>query len=160
MLDNGGRSQQSSSSKSQHRNFLTMEKTIVNKIVTVLARPLSRASLNPQAQVARRQNVILCGFESLCCSGGGRHPIIRRGVAQPGRAPGSGPGGRRFKSSLPDQSFQGHKLRFWFFVSSAVVDFVDGEILRGQQASKLTRPISRHSLGDSRITSGSRTQVG
>src|SRR2546421_4406314 len=27
----------------------------------------------------------------------------RRGVAQPGRAPGSGPGGRRFKSSLPDQ---------------------------------------------------------
>ncbi len=30
--------------------------------------------------------------------------IVRsRGVAQPGRAPGSGPGGRRFKSSLPDQ---------------------------------------------------------
>src|SRR5580698_1452086 len=28
-----------------------------------------------------------------------------RGVAQPGRAPGSGPGGRRFKSSLPDQLF-------------------------------------------------------
>src|SRR5579872_2932253 len=27
---------------------------------------------------------------------------FRRGVAQPGRAPGSGPGGRRFKSSLPD----------------------------------------------------------
>src|SRR5439155_2754314 len=26
-----------------------------------------------------------------------------RGVAQPGRAPGSGPGGRRFKSCLPDQ---------------------------------------------------------
>src|SRR5271165_4631376 len=25
-----------------------------------------------------------------------------RGVAQPGRAPGSGPGGRRFESSLPD----------------------------------------------------------
>jgi hypothetical protein len=32
-------------------------------------------------------------------------PIRSRGVAQPGRAPGSGPGGRRFKSSLPDQSF-------------------------------------------------------
>jgi hypothetical protein len=31
---------------------------------------------------------------------------LRRGVAQPGRAPGSGPGGRRFKSSLPDHSFQ------------------------------------------------------
>jgi hypothetical protein len=29
----------------------------------------------------------------------------RRGVAQPGRAPGSGPGGRRFKSSLPDHCF-------------------------------------------------------
>src|ERR1017187_5153454 len=28
-----------------------------------------------------------------------------RGVAQPGRAPGSGPGGRRFKSSLPDHIF-------------------------------------------------------
>src|SRR5215471_7869830 len=28
--------------------------------------------------------------------------VQRRGVAQPGRAPGSGPGGRRFKSSLPD----------------------------------------------------------
>src|ERR1043165_3902202 len=33
----------------------------------------------------------------------GRHLI--RGVAQPGRAPGSGPGGRRFKSSLPDHLF-------------------------------------------------------
>ena len=32
-------------------------------------------------------------------------PQQSRGVAQPGRAPGSGPGGRRFKSSLPDQSF-------------------------------------------------------
>lgn len=40
------------------------------------------------------------------------HPIISytrlsekiRGVAQPGRAPGSGPGGRRFKSSRPDFS--------------------------------------------------------
>src|SRR5262245_43645929 len=48
-----------------------------------------------------------------------------RGVAQPGRAPGSGPGGRRFKSSLPDQSssvrpgdignrtFRRHGLHFW-----------------------------------------------
>jgi hypothetical protein len=32
-------------------------------------------------------------------------PPQRRGVAQPGRAPGSGPGGRRFKSSLPDHIF-------------------------------------------------------
>ncbi len=48
-----------------------------------------------------------------------------RGVAQPGRAPGSGPGGRRFKSSLPDQffpvrsgdmgnrTFRRHRLHFW-----------------------------------------------
>ncbi len=34
-----------------------------------------------------------------------------RGVAQPGRAPGSGPGGRRFKSSLPDHSFQRLEIR-------------------------------------------------
>jgi hypothetical protein len=48
----------------------------------------------------------------LYCSGSSRLITLRRpsrnasrGVAQPGRAPGSGPGGRRFKSSLPDQSF-------------------------------------------------------
>src|SRR5713101_8135684 len=53
-----------------------------------------------------------------------------RGVAQPGRAPGSGPGGRRFKSSLPDQFFQALEAPFWISVYSAVVDFVDGEIPR------------------------------
>src|SRR5579859_2038768 len=37
---------------------------------------------------------------------GSSFALRRRGVAQPGRAPGSGPGGRRFKSSLPDQSLQ------------------------------------------------------
>ncbi len=46
-----------------------------------------------------------------------------RGVAQPGRAPGSGPGGRRFKSSLPDQSFQADKQHFWIFITAAVDDF-------------------------------------
>ena len=51
-----------------------------------------------------------------------------RGVAQPGRAPGSGPGGRRFKSSLPDQFFQALKLYFWFSVYIDGVDFVDGHI--------------------------------
>src|SRR6266852_9519953 len=50
-----------------------------------------------------------------------------RGVAQPGRAPGSGPGGRRFKSSLPDQFFQALKVRFWISVYNAVVNFVDGQ---------------------------------
>jgi RHS repeat-associated protein len=39
-------------------------------------------------------------------------------VAQPGRAPGSGPGGRRFKSSLPDQLFPTtHSNRKWVFTS-------------------------------------------
>src|SRR5271166_772348 len=51
---------------------------------------------------------------------------MRRGVAQPGRAPGSGPGGRRFKSSLPDQSFQALKLHFWFSVYIDGVEIVDG----------------------------------
>ena len=36
--------------------------------------------------------------------------IERRGVAQPGRAPGSGPGGRRFKSSLPDHQVSLNQL--------------------------------------------------
>src|SRR5437588_1223143 len=39
---------------------------------------------------------------------------------------GSGPGGRRFKSSLPDQSFQGLTLHFWFSVYIAGVEIVDG----------------------------------
>src|SRR5258708_26513400 len=52
-------------------------------------------------------------------------PQHRRGVAQPGRAPGSGPGGRRFKSSLPDQSFQALKLHFWFSVYIDGVEIVD-----------------------------------
>ena len=34
-----------------------------------------------------------------------------RGVAQPGRAPASGAGGRRFKSSRPDHKKQGFTLR-------------------------------------------------
>ena len=59
---------------------------------------------------------------------------LSRGVAQPGRAPGSGPGGRRFKSSLPDHCFQALKTHFWFSGYSAVVDFVDGESHRVQYA--------------------------
>ena len=53
----------------------------------------------------RAQNAILSEFESPRHSRGVRHSVVCRGVAQPGRAPGSGPGGRRFKSSLPDHSF-------------------------------------------------------
>src|SRR5438445_6571498 len=76
-----------------------------------------------------------CYNRSLLVGAGSRRPsnllpqrraaTRRRGVAQPGRAPGSGPGGRRFKSSLPDQSFhvrsgdignrtfRRHRLHFW-----------------------------------------------
>jgi len=39
---------------------------------------------------------------------------------------GSGPGGRRFKSSRPDHSFQRVISDSWFFVYSGVDDFVDG----------------------------------
>ena len=38
---------------------------------------------------------------------------------------GSGPGGRRFKSSRPDHSFQEVISNSWFFVYSTVDDFVD-----------------------------------
>jgi hypothetical protein len=36
--------------------------------------------------------------------------------------------GQRFKSSLPDQSFQALKSYFWFFRHTAVDDFVDGSV--------------------------------
>ena len=49
---------------------------------------------------------------------------LRRGVAQPGRAPGSGPGGRRFKSSLPDHYFQADTNLFRSSVYTDVDDFV------------------------------------
>src|SRR5271155_5219238 len=39
---------------------------------------------------------------------------------------GSGPGGRRFKSSLPDQFFQTLELHFWFSVYINGVEIVDG----------------------------------
>ncbi len=55
-------------------------------------------------------------------------PCNSRGVAQPGRAPGSGPGGRRFKSSLPDHIFKDLKLYFWLPVYVDDVDFVGGSV--------------------------------
>ena len=61
-------------------------------------------------------------------------PFIYRGVAQPGRAPGSGPGGRRFKSSLPDQFLQSLTRDFWFSVYSGVDDF---EAVRASEINKL-----------------------
>src|SRR5262249_13588484 len=50
------------------------------------------------------------------------------------RPPNSGPGGRRFKSSLPDQSFQALEAHFWFFDYSGAGNFVDGQSHRVQQA--------------------------
>ena len=54
------------------------------------------------------QHTLFC-YNSVVAATNSILPVRRtssRGVAQPGRAPGSGPGGRRFKSSLPDQSSQ------------------------------------------------------
>jgi hypothetical protein len=48
---------------------------------------------SPRDQIARPQNAILSKFESPHRSCGRRHPTVSRGVAQPGRAPGSGHGG-------------------------------------------------------------------
>jgi hypothetical protein len=63
---------------------------------------------------------------------------------------GSGPGGRRFKSSLPDQLFQVHKQDFWFFVYIAVVDFVDGQSHRvrygGDPTSRQEGTVLRHNF--------------
>ena len=46
------------------------------------------------------------------------------------RPPGSGPGGRWFKSIRPDHFPQQDTHVFWFFCYSAVDDFVDGQILK------------------------------
>ena len=58
---------------------------------------------------ARRRPGKIISRRMLYCLSSSRHVVpvvaVRRGVAQPGRAPGSGPGGRRFKSSLPDHIF-------------------------------------------------------
>ena len=89
-----------------------------NDALTEIVSTLSRSSqpsrsnqpLAGEAQVKRCHarekrrvagNAILKMTES---ERGLRDSVSSRGVAQPGRAPGSGPGGRRFKSSLPDQS--------------------------------------------------------
>ncbi len=79
----------------------------MTKIVAAFARPSTGRTELSASGMVWLQNAILSEFESPHRSGGGRPPVDSRGVAQPGRAPGSGPGGRRFKSSLPDQSFLG-----------------------------------------------------
>ena len=60
---------------------------------------------------------------------------------------GSGPGGRRFKSSLPDQSFQTLKLHFWFSVYIAVDDFVDGVVLLDFLVDSPSRVANQQVLG-------------
>ena len=61
-------------------------------------------------------------------SKGKEQNVVSRGVAQPGSAPGSGPGGRRFKSSRPDhlQNPARHWLTFPFIfaISSGFVDLL------------------------------------
>src|SRR5271170_1650063 len=100
----------------------------MTKIVAAFARPSTGRTELSASGMVWLQNAILSEFESPHRSGGGRPPVDSRGVAQPGRAPGSGPGGRRFKSSLPDQSFQTLKQHFWFSVYSDGVEIVDGRV--------------------------------
>ena len=52
----------------------------------------------------------------------------------------SGPGGRRFKSSLPDQYFQAHKQHFWISVYNAVGGIEGGQSHRAQYAGDRRRP--------------------
>src|SRR5438552_5678250 len=56
-------------------------------------------------------------------------PKACRGVAQPGRAPGSGPGGRRFKSSLPDQLFHNQLITSTGDTLQAPIRMASGLIL-------------------------------
>ena len=60
----------------------------------------NRSCSRQNAIILWRLSVFSSEHDTVSC----RHHTCR-GVAQPGRAPGSGPGGRRFKSSLPDHSF-------------------------------------------------------
>ena len=85
-----------------------------------------RLSENSAAEVPhsrlRRLAMLLFMFHSDCFSI--RPSAYCRGVAQPGSAPGSGPGGRRFKSSRPDHSFQQFGFRFHFIPTVTVAVFV------------------------------------
>ena len=69
----------------------------------------ARFARNPADYLAGIDGLMLCYNREippllrLAPRGAWNLPHSSRGVAQPGRAPGSGPGGRRFKSSLPDQ---------------------------------------------------------
>ena len=65
-----------------------------------------------------------------------------RGVAQPGSAPGSGPGGRRFKSSRPDHSFQGVIRASGFPAHSTVGDFVGGLALAASRSRLRLRELT------------------
>src|SRR6266571_7428240 len=89
----------------------------------------TRISAHGWSHVRVRSGVIRVAQDSRCynlvrvvAAVGGKQKF-HRGVAQPGRAPGSGPGGRRFKSSLPDQFFQSLTRDFWSSVYSGVGNF-------------------------------------
>jgi hypothetical protein len=109
----------------QHRSQIVSQSLQPAVIYLKTARVLTRKSLRllPSAQT-----VLTC-----------------RGVAQPGRAPGSGPGGRRFKSSLPDhclsfrlQSVATHFLLFGDIIFSGHTVRFSGHTVRWGAANALT----------------------
>ena len=79
-----------------------------SRCVLSVARKVYREAGEKRDRTSQGSNVIILNAHGKRAGGWGflsGRPQPRRGVAQPGRAPGSGPGGRRFKSSLPDQSY-------------------------------------------------------
>ncbi len=70
---------------------------------------LKPENLRSRTQAAQedqhRQDAIISKYSAVSRDADPAASMHSRGVAQPGRAPGSGPGGRRFKSSLPDHLF-------------------------------------------------------
>jgi hypothetical protein len=63
------------------------------------------------------------------------NPTLRQETAKVGWPAGSGPGGRRFKSSLPDQFFQSLTIDFWYAALSGVGDF---EAAKASKINKLS----------------------
>jgi hypothetical protein len=73
-----------------------------------------------------------------------------RGVAQPGRAPGSGPGGRRFKSSRPDQFPSSTNSRIY---CEATVGIASRQSCRGKPGARVSAPTLSHGTRKGRAPS-------
>ena len=56
-----------------------------------------------------------------------------RGVAQPGSAPGLGPGGRRFESCRPDKNGQSHHVIGRFCIFSYLLLGIDVAIFKAKE---------------------------